>query len=100
MLALLKRLLFLVRWYALAEPCSSTSVSAETREGEGVASPGTVRVFPSPLLHSTSRMSPLPGWAGGSPSPWVEALWRRAGRQLGDGTRKPKSTELKAFGKL
>lgn len=45
-------------------------------------------------LRSTSRMSPLPGWAGGSPSPWVEALRRRAGRQLGDGTRKPKSTEL------
>lgn len=50
---------------------------------------------PSELsLHSTSRMSPLPGWAGGSPSPWVEALRRRAGRQLGDGTLKPKSIEL------
>lgn len=33
-------------------------------------------------------------WAGGSPSPWVEALRRRAGRQLSDGTRKPKSIEL------
>lgn len=60
------------------------------------------RRHPGPLELSLHRFytaalecQPCPsGWAGGSPSQWVEALRRRAGRQLGDGTPKPKSIEL------
>lgn len=77
MLAVLRRLPPFVRYYDRAEPCSSTSVRSEAREGETVAtSPGAARVVPAPFLHGRTRMSTLPirmgGWlplaVGGSPA--------------------------------